>query len=167
MTTCSSHSKIILLSCFSLFCLCQFLGVAFLAIGLWAWSEKVSGVLMCNNKLQDLFLWSFLLIGICKYSINPAYHCGLYSTVCKEWSQWLYWIRKECCAFLWDSWTMGYELIWCISQICSLCTESAKSRQSTESTVSLKHIWRSYCYLILHTWLQLILFNYLLIAKLL
>lgn len=70
MTTCSSHSKIILFSCFCLFSLCQFLGVAFLAIGLWAWSEKVSRILMCNNKLQDLFLWSFLLTGICKYSTN-------------------------------------------------------------------------------------------------
>lgn len=40
VTTCSSHRELIPFS--FLFLPCQFLGVTFLGIGLWAWSEKVS-----------------------------------------------------------------------------------------------------------------------------
>lgn len=82
MTTCCSHSKINLLSRFSLFRLRQFLGVAFLAIGLWAWSEKVSFICMYNDKLHELCLWSFSLAGICKWSINSAYQCQSLFVVC-------------------------------------------------------------------------------------
>lgn len=167
MTTCSSHSKIILFSCFSLFSLCQFLGVAFLAIGLWAWSEKVSRILMCNNKLQDLFLWSFLLTGICKYSTNR--HIVVVYTRLRARNGHHGFTESERNAVLscgtHEQWAMNWSDAFHRFVHCVLRVQKADNllralfHQSTFEDLD--------CYLILHTWPQLILFNYLLIAKLL
>uniref|UniRef100_A0A3P9BXW9 Tetraspanin n=1 Tax=Maylandia zebra TaxID=106582 RepID=A0A3P9BXW9_9CICH len=82
MTTCSSHSKIILFSCFSLFSLCQFLGVAFLAIGLWAWSEKVSRILMSLRENSFLLKFFSVFLGIIFFLELTA---GVLAFVFKDW----------------------------------------------------------------------------------
>lgn len=167
MTTCSSHSKIILLSCFSLFCLCQFLGVAFLAIGLWAWSEKVSRILMCNNKLQVYFCEAFYL----QVSANipqTRHIVVVYTRLCARNGHHGF-TESERNAVLscgtHEQWAMNWSDAFHRFVHCVLRVQKADNllralfHQSTFEDLD--------CYLILHTWLQLILFNYLLIANLL